>query len=100
MSENRVLLTGKLCERAALRYTPAGLPALNFRIAHASEQQEAERPRKVLLDIACVALGGTAEALSRADTDMQYQFEGFLALRNQQSRQPTFHVTKFELARI
>ena len=99
MNQNRVVLTGKFVERDPLRFTPAGIPALNFRVAHDSEQQEAGLPRKILLEIACVALGTAAESLSRATPEGQYRFEGFLAMRNRHSRQPTFHVTQFEIAR-
>lgn len=97
MSRNQVVLTGKLIERKELRHTPAGLPALNFRIGHASEQVEAGRPRSVSLEIEGVALGKIAEQLNSAAIDGEYRFEGFLALRNRLSRQPVLHLNRFEL---
>ena len=66
MSRNQVVLTGKLIERNELRHTPAGLPALNFRIGHVSEQVEAGKSRSVNLEIDGVALGEVAQQLSKA----------------------------------
>ncbi len=97
MSRNQVVLTGKLIERNELRHTPAGVPALNFRIGHVSEQVEAGRSRSVSLDIEGVALGEVAQKLSKAAQEAEYRFEGFLAMRSKLSRQPVLHVSRFEL---
>ncbi len=99
MSRNQVVLTGKLIERNELRHTPAGLPALNFRIGHVSEQTEAGRPRSVTLEIEGVALGEVAQNLSTAAQEAEYRFEGFPAMRSKLSRQPVLHVSGFELNR-
>ncbi|HEX7953019.1 MAG TPA: primosomal replication protein N [Burkholderiales bacterium] len=99
MNRNTVALDGTLVAREELRHTPAGMPALSFRIAHASEQVEAGRPRSVHLEIDGVALGEVAEKLSRAPQQGRYSFEGFLALRSKQSRIPVLHVNRFELNR-
>ena len=97
MNRNQVVLTGNLIERKELRHTPAGLPALNFRIGHASEQVEAGEPRSVSLELEGVALGQMAEQLNGASIGREYRFEGFLALRSQRSRQPVLHLNRFEL---
>ncbi len=97
MSRNQVVLTGKLIERNELRHTPAGLPALNFRIGHVSEQIEAGRSRSINLEIEGVALGEVAQNLSKAAQEAEYRFEGFLAMRSKLSRQPVLHVSRFEL---
>lgn len=97
MNRNQVVLTGRLIERKELRFTPAGLPALDVRIGHASEQVEAGKPRQVGLEIEAVALGALAEALGRADMRRGYRFEGFLALRSRMSRQLVLHLNRFDL---
>lgn len=99
MNRNTIVLSGTLIGREELRHTPAGMPALNFRIGHASEQVEAGRPRNVSLEIDAVALGEMAEKLSRTPLEGEYSFEGFLALRSRQSRLPVLHVNSFELNR-
>ena len=99
MSRNAVVLSGTLIGREALRYTPAGMAALNFRIGHASEQSEAGGSRKVSLEMDAVALGDVAEKLNRMPVEGEYLFEGFLALRSKLSRLPVLHVNRFELNR-
>lgn len=85
--------------RDELRHTPAGMPALNFRIGHVSEQVEAGLSRSVSLEIEGVAMGEVAEQLSRAPLQGEYSFKGFLALRSKRSRLPVLHVNSFELNR-
>ena len=75
------------------------MPALNFRIGHASEQLEAGKARNVRLEIDAVALGEVAEQMSRAPLQAEFRFEGFLALRSKMSRLPVLHVNRFELNR-
>lgn len=99
MNRNTIVLSGTLIGREELRHTPAGMPALNFRIGHASEQVEAGRPRSVNLEIDGVALGEVAEKLSRMPLEGEYRFEGFLALRSKLARLPVLHVNSFELNR-
>ncbi len=99
MSRNAVVLSGTLIGRDELRHTPAGMPALNFRIGHASEQLEAGKARNVRLEIDAVALGEVAEQMSRAPLQAEFRFEGFLALRSKMSRLPVLHVNRFELNR-
>ena len=99
MNRNTIVLSGTLIGREELRHTPAGMPALNFRIGHVSEQVEAGRSRSVSLEINGVALGEVAEKLSRMPMQGEYRFEGFLALRSKQSSLPVLHVNSFELNR-
>ena len=77
--ENRVVLTGCLAEQAALRYTPAGLPALDLRIEHSSQQQELGNVRNVTASVKAVAFGALAEKLARQEPGSQWTFQGFLA---------------------
>jgi len=97
VNRNQVVLTGKLIERNELRHTPAGMPALNFRIGHVSDQVEAGRSRSVNLEIEGVALGDVAQDLSKAAQEAEYRFEGFLAMKSKLSRQPVLHVNRFDL---
>ena len=93
------MLSGTLREREQLRHTPAGMPALNFRIGHASEQTEAGHTRSVSIELDAVALGDVAEQLNRVPLQGDYLFQGFLALRSKLSRMPVLHVSSFELNR-
>ena len=60
---NRLVLTAQLVERGAMRYTPAGLPALDLSLKHESEVTQDGQPRKVSMEIKARAIG----AIERAD---------------------------------
>ena len=77
--ENHVVLTACIDELQALRYTPAGLPALDLRLMHESSQVEARSPRKVLAAVKAVAFGALAERLARQAPGSSWRFQGFLA---------------------
>jgi primosomal replication protein N len=95
---NRTELAGRLLERGSLRYTPAGVPVIEFRIDHASEQIEAALPRRVECELACVALGPTALLLKEAQPGMALTARGFLAARSLKQKTPVLHVTMVEFA--
>ena len=90
------MLTGKLLELAGLRYTPAGIPALNFRIAHVSEQIEAATRRSVECEMQALALGQMALLLAGAKPGDQLRLTGFLAAKSLKSRTPVLHVNEIE----
>jgi len=89
---NRLLLSARLIERGALRYTPAGLPALDFKLEHQSEASEDSQVRKVSLQIRAVAIGAITQALAALALGDSGTFGGFVAgTRN--GRGLLFHVT-------
>jgi primosomal replication protein N len=77
--ENHVVLSACIEELQALRYTPAGLPALDLRLVHESSQVEAGVPRKVSAAVKAVAFGALAERLARQAPGSSWNFQGFLA---------------------
>jgi primosomal replication protein N len=60
-----MMLDATLAQRGDLRYTPAGIPALDCVLKHASVQAEAGGNRKVDCELAAVAFGDPATALAR-----------------------------------
>lgn len=89
---NRLVLSARLIERATLRYTPAGLAALDFRLEHQSELSEENQMRKVSLQIRAIAIGTVTQALSTLALGDAGTFAGFLSgTRN--GRGLLFHVT-------
>ena len=78
----------------SLRYTPAGIPALNLVLEHESTVQELDSPRLVKLQVKAVAFGAQAETLSRQALEMSAEFHGFLAnARN--GKGIVFHIQAF-----
>jgi primosomal replication protein N len=83
-------------ELGVLRYTPAGVPAVEFRIAHASEQEEAGGRRKVEAELGAIAFAAQARLLAQAQLNAQIRLQGFLAAKSRRSRRPVLHVTNIE----
>ncbi len=94
---NSVRLTGELSDCGPLRYSPAGIPILEFRMIHSSTQMEAGMQRKVEFEIEGVAAAETAIRLSGLQKGNPVTMEGFLAKKGQRNREIVFHATHFEL---
>lgn len=92
---NRVLLSATLVQRSALRYTPAGLPALDLQLSHESTVSEDGQPRKVSMEMRAVAIGAITQAVAALALGGAAQFGGFLcSARN--GRGLVFHITSVE----
>ena len=92
---NRLVLAASLQERGAVRYTPAGLPALDLLLKHESEVSEDGLPRKVSLEIKAVAIGAIARPAGAVALGSLATFAGFLgATRN--GRGLVFHLTAID----
>jgi primosomal replication protein N len=63
---NCCVLTACIAELESMRYTPAGIPALNLILEHASSVEEAGQAQQVKAALKAVALGGTGRAACRA----------------------------------
>jgi primosomal replication protein N len=92
---NQVVLTACIAEAGALRYTPAGLPALDFRLEHESELTEAGRQRQVKVAMKAVAFGSVAETLGRQPIGSLWTFTGFLA-QPRNGKHPVLHIQSFQ----
>ena len=91
---NCLLLTACIAELESLRYTPAGIPALNLRLEHASSVTQAGQARQIKAELKAVALGALAEWLARQATGSVWRFSGFLATpRN--GKHVVFHIQEF-----
>ena len=86
---NRLTLTATLTAKDPLRYSPAGIPVLNVRLLHQSEQVEAGKPRSVTCEIPAVAIGEVAlrlalrleNKLETQQPETELQFTGFIATK-------------------
>jgi primosomal replication protein N len=92
---NRLVLSASLAERAALRYTPAGLPALDLGLKHESEVSEDGQPRKVSMEMRAVAIGAVTRGLLATPLGSMGLYGGFItSARN--GRGLLFHITSVE----
>lgn len=97
MEANSLCLTGKFIRREPLRYSPAGIPILEFRLLHVSNQAEAGMALKVEFEIGGKAVSDIAIKLSELQTGNQVRLDGFLSPRNRKSSEIVFHANHFEL---
>ena len=93
---NRLVLTAQLVERGAMRYTPAGLPALDMSLKHESEVTQDGQPRKVSMEIRALGIGDIAQQLQRLAIGSRGSFAGFLT-NQRNGRGIVFHVTDVEV---
>jgi primosomal replication protein N len=92
---NRLVLSAALVQRSALRFTPAGLPALDLQLAHESTVSEDGQPRKVSMEMRAVAIGAITQPLAALALGAQALFAGFVtSARN--GRGLVFHVTSVD----
>ena len=91
---NQLVLTASIAELSALRYTPAGVPALDLRLEHESLLQEAGQDRQVKASAKAVAFGALAERLVKQAVGSSWRFQGFVATpRN--GKHLVFHILEF-----
>jgi primosomal replication protein N len=93
---NRIEISGVVTELQSLRYTPAGVPVVEFRLAHDSERAEAGATRKVHTEIDAVAFEAQARLLAAGPMGRLLKAEGFLCAKNRRSKKPILHVTNIE----
>ena len=97
MSGNTVSLTATLAAMEPLRHTPAGLPVVDFTLAHASQQTEADSPRQVEFEMPAKATGEIATRVAKMRQGCMVEAQGFLNRKHRMSRQMVLHVTNIEM---
>ena len=92
---NRLILAAEVVERGPMRYTPAGLPALDLVLKHQSEVTEDGQPRQVAMQLKAVAIGAITRPAAALALGAPAQFAGFLAA-SRNGKGLVFHVTELE----
>jgi primosomal replication protein N len=90
---NRLVLSAELVERGAVRYTPAGLPAIDCKLQHSSTVIEDGQPRQVSLEIKALAIGVLSRPLAALALGSTGLFGGFLGTARN-GRGMLFHITE------
>ena len=92
---NRLVLSAQLVARGALRYTPAGLPALDLSLKHESTLEQLGQPRWVTLEIKARAVGEITHRLGQLELGSRHAFAGFLGSQRN-GRGIVFHVIELD----
>lgn len=96
---NQFIVMATLAEVKALRFTPAGLPALDLELIHHSVITDQGTPRQVGLQVRAVAFGAMAERLRNQAIGSAWMFSGFMASAKSKpvlSKQIVFHIQDFQ----
>ena len=88
-----MVLSGTVSKIDVLRHTPAGVPILDFSLAHASSQIEAGHARQVDFEVPAMAVGELATRLANKHPGDPISIAGFLASRGRRSTQLVVHAT-------
>jgi primosomal replication protein N len=94
VDSNEIALSGELIAIEPLRYTPAGIPLLGFRLTHHSRQIEAGLKRQVECEMGGVAMAEVAVAMARFKPGQAVKVTGFVNRKNRMSAQLRLHVTE------
>ena len=78
-----------------LRYTPAGLPALDLSLKHESEVTQDGQARKVWFEIKARAIGAITQRVASLEMGSIHGFAGFLGSQRN-GRGVVFHVTELD----
>lgn len=97
MAFNRLGLIAQIIEIKPIRYTPAGLPCVDLRLAHESEQEENAKMRVVKLNLSACVIGVSANMLTPDLQGKCIKAKGFLANKSLKYHQPIFHITEFDI---
>jgi primosomal replication protein N len=79
VSANAVVLTACIAEVQTLRYTPAGIPALQLVLEHQSEVQDVQGKRQIKMVLKAMAFGALAERLASQAVGSNWNFQGYLS---------------------
>jgi primosomal replication protein N len=79
-----------------LRFTPAGVPVVEFKLDHESEQDEAGSKRVIKAEINAVAFEAQARLVAKARPGSEVKLEGFLGAKSKRSKKIVLHVTNIE----
>lgn len=89
---NQIALTATVLELTPLRYTPAGVPALEMQLEHESEVLQAGMQRRISMTVGAIALGDIALLLVDTPLGAKLSIEGFLAPTRKGSGKLVVHI--------
>ncbi len=91
MKCNQTIISGEVVRLGVLRYTPAGIPAIDCAVKHHSSQKEAETLRQVYCELPVVAFGETATTMADLSIGDHIKITGFLNRKSQNNQQLVLH---------
>ena len=72
------------------------MPAVEFRLGHESEQEEAGGRRSIQAEVAAIAFETQARLVAAANLGTNLRVQGFLGAKSKRSKKLILHVTNIE----
>lgn len=91
MECNQTIISGEIVRLGILRYTPAGVPAIDCVVRHHSNQKEANVLRQVQCELSVVAFGESATMMADLKVGDNIKVTGFLNRKSQYNQQLVLH---------
>jgi len=91
---NYLEISGEVCHVDPVRYTPAGIPALNLILKHSSEQIEANLKRTINCELSAKIMGN--DALIPLKVGDRIKTKGIIGNKSAKSNQLIFHINFIE----
>lgn len=91
MECNQTIISGEIVRLGILRYTPAGVPAIDCVVRHHSNQKEANVLRLVQCELPVVAFGESATMMADLKVGDNIKVTGFLNRKSQYNQQLVLH---------
>ncbi len=93
---NRLDVQGQVAELSPVRYTPAGIPILEFLISHESEVTEAGQPRQLAFVLPVLAMGDLVQMAVTMGLGQAVRIQGFLAPVRKDSPRFRLHAQRIQ----
>ncbi|HQU62364.1 MAG: primosomal replication protein N [Nitrosomonas sp.] len=91
MECNQTIISGEIVRLGILRYTPAGVPAIDCIVKHHSNQREANVLRQIQCELPVVAFGESAAVMADLNIGDNIKITGFLNRKSQNNQQLVLH---------
>ena len=93
---NRLEVEGQILEQSPVRYTPAGVPVLEFLLSHESEVSEAGVPRRIAFALQILVMGDLVQMAGTIGLGTSVRIQGFIAPVRKDSPKFRLHAQRIQ----
>lgn len=93
---NRLEVEGQILEQSPVRYTPAGIPVLEFLLSHESEVSEAGVPRRIAFSLQILVMGDLVQMAGTMSLGTTVRIQGFIAPVRKDSPKFRLHAQRIQ----
>lgn len=93
---NRLEVEGQILEQSPVRYTPAGIPVLEFLLSYESEVTEAGVPRRIAFSLQVLVMGDLVQMAGNIGLGTRLRIQGFIAPVRKDSPKFRLHAQRIQ----